>query len=64
MLAFDKRVPLTGSTAAGSVRIGPAGMTLSLDTVAFGAAQTRANNAAESSQRGPPSEGSAPHPNP
>ncbi|HQQ77436.1 MAG TPA: hypothetical protein PLB01_08770, partial [Thermoanaerobaculia bacterium] len=38
-------VTVTGSTAAGAVRVGPAGTTPSLDTVAFRAGQTRANNA-------------------
>ncbi|MBK9063710.1 MAG: hypothetical protein IPL89_11030 [Acidobacteria bacterium] len=37
-------VTVTGSVAPGGVRIGPAGTTPSLDTVAFRAGQTRANN--------------------
>jgi hypothetical protein len=36
---------ITGSSAAGAVRIGPAGTTPSLDTVSFRAGQTRADNA-------------------
>jgi glucose/arabinose dehydrogenase len=45
-VAVAANVTVTGSTAAGSVRLGPAGTTPSLDTVAFRAGQTRANNAA------------------
>jgi glucose/arabinose dehydrogenase len=44
--ALATNVTVTGSTAAGSVRVGPAGTTPQLDTVAFRAGQTRANNAA------------------
>jgi glucose/arabinose dehydrogenase len=44
-VALAANVTVTGSTAAGSVRIGPAGTTPSLDTNSFRAGQTRANNA-------------------
>jgi hypothetical protein len=44
-VAVAANVTVTGSTAAGAVRLGPAGTTPSLDTVAFRAGQTRANNA-------------------
>jgi hypothetical protein len=44
-VAVATNVTVTGSSAAGSVRIGPAGTTPALDTVAFHAGQTRANNA-------------------
>ena len=44
-VAVAANVTVTGSSAAGSVRIGPAGTTPSLDTVSFRAGQTRANNA-------------------
>ena len=44
-VAVAANVTVTGSSAAGSLRIGPAGTTPSLDTVSFGAGQTRANNA-------------------
>ena len=43
-VAVAANVTVTGSTVAGSVRIGPAGTTPSLDTVPFHAGQTRANN--------------------
>ena len=43
--AAAANVTVTGSTAAGSVRIGPAGTTPSLDTNSFRAGQTRADNA-------------------
>jgi hypothetical protein len=43
--AVAANVTVTGSTAAGGVRLGPAGTTPSLDTVVFGAGQTRADNA-------------------
>ncbi len=44
-VAVAANVTVTGSSAAGSLKIGPAGTTPSLDTVSFGAGQTRANNA-------------------
>ncbi len=44
-VAVAANVTITGSTAAGSLRVGPAGTTPSLDTVQFRAGQTRANNA-------------------
>ena len=44
-VAVAANVTVTGSTSAGGVRLGPAGTTPSLDTVAFRAGQTRANNA-------------------
>ena len=44
-VAVAANVTVTGSTAAGGVRVGPAGTTPSLDTVVFRAGQTRANNA-------------------
>jgi len=44
-VAVAANVAVTGGTTAGSVRLGPAGTTPTLDTVLFGAGQTRANNA-------------------
>ncbi len=44
-VAVAANVTITGATAAGSVRIGPAGTTPSLDTISFRAGQTRADNA-------------------
>ena len=44
-VAVAANVTVTGSTAAGSVRIGPAGTTPSLDTLSFRTGQTRADNA-------------------
>lgn len=44
-VAVAANVTVTGSSAAGSLRMGPAGTTPSLDTLAFRAGQTRANNA-------------------
>ena len=43
--AVAANVTVTGSTASGGLRVGPAGTTPSLDTVQFRAGQTRANNA-------------------
>ncbi len=43
-VAVAANVTVTGSTAAGSVRVGPAGTTPSLDTLPFRAGQTRADN--------------------
>ncbi len=44
-VAVAANVTVTGATAAGSVRMGPAGTTPSLDTVPFRAGVTRADNA-------------------
>ncbi len=44
-VAVAANVTVTGATTAGSVRIGRAGTTPTLDTVSFVAGQTRANNA-------------------
>lgn len=44
-VAVTANVTVTGPSMAGSVRIGPAGTTPSLDTISFGAGITRANNA-------------------
>jgi len=44
-LAVAANVTVTGATTAGSVRLGPAGTTPTLDTLSFSAGQTRANNA-------------------
>ncbi|MDL2719035.1 MAG: hypothetical protein PT977_14910, partial [Acidobacteriota bacterium] len=44
-VAVAANVTVTGATAAGSVRIGPAGTTPSLDTLPFRSGQTRADNA-------------------
>jgi hypothetical protein len=44
-VAVAANVTVTGATTAGSVRVCQAGTTPTLDTVSFGAGQTRANNA-------------------
>jgi hypothetical protein len=44
-VAVAANVAVTGSSVAGTVRIGPAGTTPSLDTISFRAGDTRANNA-------------------
>jgi hypothetical protein len=44
-VAVAANVTVTGSSAAGAVRIGPAGTTPSLDTLPFRAGVTRADNA-------------------
>jgi hypothetical protein len=44
-IAMAANVTITGTTSTGSVRIGLAGTTPSLDTISFRAGQTRANNA-------------------
>jgi glucose/arabinose dehydrogenase len=43
-LAVTANVTVTGATAAGSVRLGPAGAAPALDTISFTAGKTRANN--------------------
>ena len=43
-VAVAANVTVTGSTAPGAVRLGPAGTTPSLDTLLFRAGQTRADN--------------------
>jgi hypothetical protein len=44
-IAVAANVTVTGATNAGSIRLGPAGTTPTLDTLSFRAGQTRANNA-------------------
>jgi hypothetical protein len=44
-IAVAANVTVTGATVAGSVRVGPAGTTPTLDTIVFRTGQTRANNA-------------------
>ena len=44
-VAVAANVTVTGATAAGSVRLGPAGSSPTLDTISFAAGKTRANNA-------------------